>query len=260
MDYFVAPHGGELCNLVLDSEAAEQLKHDSKEFPSLTLTQRQLCDLELLVNGAFSPLAGFMGRADYESVVDKMRLADGTLWPVPIVLDVSSGLAEKLEKGSRIALRDGEGFMPAVLTVEDIWQPDKQREAEAVYGTTSDQHPGVRYLYEQVNDTYISGRIEGVQLPIHYDFESLWDTPEELRNLFKKMGWRRVVAFQTSKPMHRVHRELTLMNNQTGPRAGLVSGGRPVLHFNNNCPRRSATLAQQNRVGPRPGRGKSILE
>ena len=146
MEYFVAPHGGKLVNLLVDADRAEGLKTESQSFPSLTLSQRQVCDLELLMNGAFSPLTGFMGKAVYESVLDDMRLPDGTVWPVPVVLDVPEKFAEKLEKGMKIALRDAEGFMPAVLTVEDIWQPDKNREAEKVYNTSSDQHPGVRYL------------------------------------------------------------------------------------------------------------------
>ncbi len=133
MDHFVKPHGGVLVDLMVDADTAEQLKQESQHFPSLTLSQRQLCDLELLMNGAFSPLTGFMGQKDYDSVVNDLRLADGTLWPVPIVLDVPEKFAEKLEKGQKIALRDGEGFMPAVLTVEDIWQPDKAHEAEKVY-------------------------------------------------------------------------------------------------------------------------------
>ena len=210
MEYFVAPHGGKLVNLLVDADRAEGLKTESQSFPSLTLSQRQVCDLELLMNGAFSPLTGFMGKAVYESVLDDMRLPDGSVWPVPVVLDVPEKFAEKLEKGMKIALRDAEGFMPAVLTVEDIWQPDKNREAEKVYNTSSDQHPGVRYLNECVHPVYISGKIEGIQSPVHYDFESLWDTPEEMRALFKKMGWRRVVSFQTSKPMHRLQREITL--------------------------------------------------
>ncbi|HFD79171.1 MAG TPA: bifunctional sulfate adenylyltransferase/adenylylsulfate kinase [Gammaproteobacteria bacterium] len=210
MDHFVTPHGGKLVDLLVDADTAEALKTESQHFPSLTLSQRQVCDLELLMNGAFSPLRGFMGKADYESVVEDMRLADGTVWPVPIVLDVPEKFAEKLETGAKIALRDAEGFMPAVLTVEDIWQPDKEREAEKVYSTTSDKHPGVRYLKECVHPVYVSGRIEGIQLPAHYDFESFWDTPEEMRALFRKMGWRRVVSFQTSKPMHRLQREITL--------------------------------------------------
>ncbi len=210
MDYFVAPHGGELVNLLSDSDRAEALKKESQGFPSLTLSQRQICDLELLMNGAFSPLTGFMDQATYDAVVDDMRLPDGTVWPIPIVLDVPENFAAKLQRGSKIALRDAEGFMPAVLTVGDIWQPDKNREAERVYNTTSAQHPGVRYLHEAVNPYYVSGSIAGIQLPIHYDFESLWDSPEDMRALFQKMGWRRVVSFQTSKPMHRLQREITL--------------------------------------------------
>ena len=209
-EFFIQPHGGKLVNLLVDPDKAELLKTESQQYPSLTLTQRQVCDLELLMNGAFSPLTGFMNQADYEAVVDNLRLADGSVWPVPIVLDVDEVFAGKLQKGSKIALRDGEGFMPAVLTIEDIWRPDKVREAEKVYNTTSDDHPGVRYLHEVVKSVYISGRIEGIQSPVHHDFESFWDTPEELRALFRKKGWRRVVAFQTSKPMHRLQRDITL--------------------------------------------------
>jgi len=210
MEYFVPPHGGSLVNLLVEAERAELLKTESQGFPSLTLSQRQVCDLELLMNGAFSPLTGFMGQRDYESVVDTARLADGTVWPIPIVLDVADRFAAKLQAGTKIALRDQEGFMPAVLTVGDVWHPDKTREAERVYGTTSNHHPGVRYLHESVKPVYISGSIEGIQLPVHHDFESFWDTPEEMHVLFRKKGWRRVVAFQTSKPMHRLQRDITL--------------------------------------------------
>ncbi|HPE81244.1 MAG: bifunctional sulfate adenylyltransferase/adenylylsulfate kinase [Sedimenticolaceae bacterium] len=211
MTFKIAPHGSEyLVDLLADPERAEALKHESGAFPSVTLTQRQLCDLELLMNGAFTPLTGFMGQKAYEAVLDSLSLPDGTLWPVPIVLDVTEKFAEKLNPGDRVALRDGEGFMPAVLTVEDIWQPDRKHEAERVYGTSDPSHPGVRYLLSAVNPVYIGGRIEGVQAPVHHDFESLWDTPAEMRAQFSKLGWRRVVAFQTSKPLHRLQREITL--------------------------------------------------
>ena len=223
MDFFVPPHGGRLVNRLVDADSAEHLKDASKDFPSLTLTQRQTCDLELLLSGAFSPLESFLDKAAYDAVLDNMRLPDGTLWPMPIVLDVPAAFAAKLQPGLRIALRDAEGFMPAVLKVWDIWQPDKRREAQAVYGTTSDQHPGVRYLYEEVKDTYISGTLEGIQLPVHYEFQTLWDTPEELRALFAKMGWRKVVAFQTSKPMHRLQRDISLQ-------AAKDIGGHILLH------------------------------
>lgn len=210
MTEFVSALGGKLIDLRLDSRSAEVTKQESCDFPSITLSQRQFCDLELLVNGAFSPLTGFMGKKDYETVVEKSHLADGTLWPIPVVLDVPDGFADSLEVGQRVALCDGEGFMPAVMTIEDIWKADKGREAECVYGTTSKDHPGVRYLYEKVNNVYIGGRVESIQLSVHHDFENLWDGPRELRSLFNKMGWRRVVAFQTSKPLHRVQRDIIL--------------------------------------------------
>ena len=211
MTFRVPPHGSEqLVNLLLEPDAAEQLKSDAGAYPSITLSQRQMCDLELLMNGAFTPLTGFMGQAAYEAVLDSLSLPDGTLWPVPIVLDVGEAFAEKVSVGDRIALRDGEGFMPAVLTVEDIWRPDRRLEADRIYGTTDTEHPGVRYLLNAVNPVYLGGTVTGVQAPMHHEFESLWDTPEEMRGLFGKLGWRRVVAFQTSKPMHRLQRDLAL--------------------------------------------------
>ena len=210
MEYLTPPHGGTLCNLLVEPELAERLKNESGDFHSITLSQRQVCDLELILNGGYSPLRGFMTREEYESVLDNMHLPDGTLWPIPITLDVPSAVAEKMVAGDRVALRDGEGFMLAVLTVEDTWPLDKQSEADAVYGTNSTDHPGVRYLHEQVQDCCVGGAIEGIQLPGHGDFETLRDTPEELRHLFDKLGWRNVVAFNTSKPMHRLHREITL--------------------------------------------------
>jgi sulfate adenylyltransferase len=211
MSTAVPPHGGaELVDLLVDDDRAEALRQASGKTPSVTLSQRQLCDLELLMNGAFSPLRGFMNEQDYLGVVNDLSLADGTFWPIPIVLDVSEAQAETLQVGDRVALRDPEGFMPAVLTVESIWRPDRQREAERVYGTSDESHPGVRYLLNTVRPVYVGGRVEGVQAPMHHDFEALWDTPAEMRAAFAKMGWRRVVAFQTSKPMHRLQREITV--------------------------------------------------
>jgi sulfate adenylyltransferase len=210
MEYLIPPHGGKLCDLLVVDDQAESLKVESGDFLSVTLNQRQICDLELLLNGGFSPLTGFMGQEAYESVINRLRLPDGTLWSIPVTLDVPAAQAEKIEPGQKLALRDGEGFMLAVLSVEDKWQPDKQHEAREVYGTTSVAHPGVRHLLEQVNDIYIGGSLTGVQLPTHFDFETLRDTPEELRHLFVKMGWQNVVGFHSCKPMHRLHREITL--------------------------------------------------
>lgn len=210
MDHLIRPHGGQLQQLVVDEAHATILKKESQNFPSFILNQRQLCDLELLMNGGFSPLRGFMSQATYESVLQNLRLPEGLLWPMPINLDVPEELAGKLKTDDCLGLRDAEGFLLAVLRVTDIWKPDKKREAELVYGTSSPAHPGVHYLLDQTHGTYVGGEIEGIQLPLHYDFETLRDTPEELRHLFLKHGWRRVVAFNTSKPMHRLHRDITL--------------------------------------------------
>lgn len=210
MDHLIKPYGSDLRNLLVGETHATQLTRESQHFPSITLSQRQLCDLELLMNGAFSPLAGFMTRDVYESVLKDLRLPGGLLWPIPIVLDIPGALADKLEAGGYLGLNDPEGFMLAVLRIADKWKPDKKREAQLVYGTDSLNHPGVCYLHEQTHDTYVGGEIEGIQLPTHYDFETLRDTPEDLRHLFDKLGWRRVVAFHTSKPMHRLHQEITL--------------------------------------------------
>ena len=202
--------GQTVSDLLVDEATAEDLRQASLAFPSLTLSTRQQCDLELLINGGFSPLKGFMDRAAYDAVVAGCRLPDGALWPMPVVLDVDGDFAQKLEPGSKVALRDAEGFMPAVLTVTQVWEADKGQEAEGVYGTRSSDHPGVRYLYERVKSHYVGGTLEGMGILAHHEFENLWDTPKELRRLFRKMGWRRVIAFHTTDAMHKLHRRLIL--------------------------------------------------
>jgi sulfate adenylyltransferase len=210
-DHLIEPHGGRLVDPLVSAERAAELKAASRDWPSWDLTARQLCDLELLMNGSFSPLTGFLGRADHDSVCQGMRLADGTLWPIPITLDVPRAVAGTLAVGrSVLALRDPEGVMLACLRIEEMWEPDLRESAAAVYGSTDRAHPGVAYLLERTNPVYVAGRLEGVQLPAHYDFRSLRPTPAELRAEFAREGWRRVVAFQTRNPMHRGHCELTL--------------------------------------------------
>ena len=207
--HLIAPHGGELVNLIDPARGAE-LKAHSKEWPSWDLTGRQVCDVELLLSGGFSPLRGFMNRGDHEGVCHNMRLTSGVLWPMPITLDVTEDFAKSLKPGSsKVALRDGEGVMLAVLNVEDVWQPDRSAEAKSVFGTTSKAHPGADYTINRSNPWYVGGRLEGLQLPSHYDFRSLRLTPAELRAEFARLGWRRIVAFQTRNPMHRAHQELT---------------------------------------------------
>jgi sulfate adenylyltransferase len=208
--HLVAPHGGELVDLISLPERSAELKAHSREWPSWNLTARQLCDLELLLSGGFSPLQGFMTRRDYEGVCHSMRLASGVLWPMPITLDVSEEFARSLKPGSsKVALRDPEGVMLAVLHVEDVWQPDRKSEADLVFKSTSAAHPGVDYLLNKSNPWYVGGKLEGLQSPSQYDFRALRLTPAELRVEFARLGWRRVVAFQTRNPMHRAHVELT---------------------------------------------------
>ncbi len=195
--------------LFVSHESAQKLKAEAGDLPSWDLTQRQVCDLELLMNGGFNPLKGFLGQSDYDSVVEHMRLADGTLWPMPITLDVTQDFAETVEPGQDIALRDAEGVILAIMSVTDKWSPDKRREAARVYGADDLAHPAVNYLHHAAGPVYLGGPVTGIQPPVHYDFRARRDTPNELRAFFRKMGWRRIVAFQTRNPLHRAHQELT---------------------------------------------------
>ncbi len=203
------PHGGKLINLILDEESCKLQQQESLAMPSWDLSERQLCDIELLLNGGFSPLTGFMNQADYQSVLKNMRLTDGTLFPMPICLDVNAALAQNSTQGDKIALRDAEGVVIAILTVEDTWKIDKKAEALAVYATADDKHPAVNYLMHKAGEYYIGGKLAGLQLPTHYDYRHHRHTPAELRNKFKRLTWNKVVAFQTRNPMHRAHQELT---------------------------------------------------
>ena len=195
--------------LYVSHDSAQKLRADAGDLPSWDLTARQICDLELLMNGGFNPLKGFMGQADYDGVVENMRLADGTLWPMPITLDVSQKFADGIEPGQDIALRDPEGVILAILSVSDKWSPDKAREAAGVFGADDIAHPTVNYLHNTAGPVYLGGPITGIQPPVHYDFRGRRDTPNELRAYFRKLGWRRIVAFQTRNPLHRAHQELT---------------------------------------------------
>ena len=195
--------------LYVSSESAQKLKMEAADLPSWDLTPRQTCDLELLMNGSFNPLKGFLTEDDYNSVVHNMRLADGTLWPIPITLDVSQAFADSIETGQDIALRDQEGVILAILSISDSWTPDKPLEAERVFGANDSAHPAVNYLHNTAGPVYLGGAITGLQQPVHYDFRARRDTPNELRAYFRKVGWRRVVAFQTRNPLHRAHQELT---------------------------------------------------
>ena len=223
--------------LFVSYESAQKLKIEAGNLTSHDLTPRQICDLELLMNGGFNPLKGFLSEEDYNGVVENLRLADGTLWPMPITLDVSEDFAKGIEAGQDIALRDQEGVILATMTITDKWEPNKAREAEKVFGADDDKHPAVNYLHNQAGKIYLGGPVTGIQQPVHYDFRGRRDTPNELRAYFRKMGWRKVVAFQTRNPLHRAHQELTFRaaresqaNLLIHPVVGLTKPG-DVDHF-----------------------------
>ncbi|REK10149.1 MAG: bifunctional sulfate adenylyltransferase/adenylylsulfate kinase [Acidobacteria bacterium] len=209
-DHLTAPHGGTLVDRLVDAERAEELRAASRDWPSWTLSPRQLCDLELLLNGGFSPLDGFLDQAAFRKVCEEMRLPSGELWPIPVNLDVTPQAAEGLATGSKLALRDPEGVMLAVLDVSDVYEHDRELEAEKVFGTDDRNHPGVAHLYQRTNEISVGGRLEGLRLPSQYDYPMLRRTPARLRREFARLGWRKTVAFQTRNPMHRAHFELTL--------------------------------------------------
>lgn len=200
------PYGGTLVDLRVDDARAAEMKATAKDFASLTLDERGLCDLELLAVGAFSPLRGFLGRADYDRVVAESRLADGTLWPVPITLPVAPGSG--VEVGKPLALRDVYGNLLAFLHVDELYPYNKEAEVRGVYGTTDAGHPAVARLRDQPGH-YAAGRLEVIRIPPHLDFVELRRTPAELREHFHSLGWSRVVAFHARGPIHRAEEDLT---------------------------------------------------
>ncbi len=217
------PHGGGLVDLLVSPERATELKKRAAEWPDWQLTRRQLCDLELLACGGFSPLNSFLGEDDYLAVCQSMRLADGTLWPMPVTLDVPEEIAARAGSVGTLALRDAAGTLLAALHLTQAWVPDLQAEAMAVFGTTDTSHPGVEHLLRYTNPWYISGALEVLQPPEHLDFLSHRHTPAQLRAEFAHRGWVRVVAFQTRNPMHRAHQELTV-------RASLAEDANLLIH------------------------------
>lgn len=231
------PNQTPIPELYVSAEAAASLKDEAGSMPSWDLTPRQLCDLELLMNGGFNPLKGFLTQADYDGVVNDMRLTSGALWPMPINLDVSEKFADGLEPGTDIALRDQEGVILAIMSVTDKWTPNKSLEAEKVFGADDVAHPAVNYLHNVAGPVYLGGPIKGLQAPTHYDFRARRNTPNELRAMFKKLNWQRVVVFQTRNPLHRAHQELTFRaareaqaNLMIHPVVGMTKPG-DVDHF-----------------------------
>ena len=194
----------------MNDQSKDILKKKSINYPSWVLTDRQICDLEMILNGGVSPLGGFLGKDDYESVINDLRLNDGRLWPIPIMLDVPSEFAQSISIGNKITLKDKEGFSLAIMEITDIWEPDRIKEANLVFGTDDDSHPGVDYLLNECNPLYVGGTLDCIDFPHHYDYQHLRHTPEVLKQKFQEMGWNNIVAFQTRNPLHRAHVEMTL--------------------------------------------------
>ena len=254
----ITPHGEKLCNLIQDEKYLNKFNKDILQLKSWTLSDRQLCDIEMILNGGFSPLDGFMNRKDYNSVCEKMRLENNLLWPIPITLDINDELVDTLEINEEIALRDKEGFVIAILTIDDIWTPDKEKEAQQIYQTTDIFHPGVNTLLNETHSTYVGGRLKGIQYPKHYDYPNLRHTPQQLRESFDNWGWNNIIAFQTRNPMHRAHIELTkrALNEKNAkllihPVVGLTKPGdvnhytrvRCYKHIMNKYPENMAALS-----------------
>ena len=216
----IQPYGGKLVDLLAVGEERESIMSRATLLPRLQLTQRNLCDLELLATGAFSPLRKFMGKDDYLSVLESMRLANGTLFPIPITLTVAPN--PNISEGAEIALADEHNDLLAIMRVEEIFEWNRKREAKLAYGTTDPRHPLVAEM-EKWGELCISGEMQVVRLPKYYDFRRLRLTPAEVRARLTELGHERVVAFQTRNPMHRAHEEMT-------KRAMQQIGGALLLH------------------------------
>lgn len=204
------PHGKKLVNLLVGNDRIKPLKDISFNLKDIILNDRQICDFELIATGAFSPLNGFMVRSNYESVLDRMRLQNGLVWPIPICLDVSKIQADNLEAGQSVTIRDQEGFLLAIMHLEDIFLIDKKKEAKLLFGTQDIGHPGVNYLFNNTGDYYIGGKLDVLSLPLHADFRQIRQTPKEVRGVYKKLGWKKVVGFHTRHPIHKPQFEITI--------------------------------------------------
>ncbi len=198
------PHGGRLVDLLVPADEAASLRQEAQALPAIQLSSRSLSDLELLATGGYSPLDGFMTRADYESVVTEMRLSSGVVWPMPITLPVRDETAAALREGQRVALTDEDGVILAIMDVREKFRYDKRLEARLVYRTEDEAHPGVAALYAQ-GDTLLGGPVRALATPAHGDFLQYRLTPAQTRAEFAARGWRTVVGFQTRNPVHRAH-------------------------------------------------------
>lgn len=204
----ISPYGGKLVNLLVSEEERKEWKERIAELKSLQIGNRFVCDLELLATGAFSPLDRFMGKEDYERVVKEMRLKNGLLFPIPIILPVKKEFVKEIKEGEWIVIRDEYNVPLAVMRVEEIYERDPEKEAKEVLKTLDLYHPLVPELLSW-GEYCISGELKVINLPQYFDFPEYRLTPSQTRALLEDMGYENVVAFQTKNPLHRVHEELT---------------------------------------------------
>ena len=200
----IRPHGGILVNRIAVGEAREELLRKAAEFPELVLNRQQLGELENIATGLYSPLEGFLDELNYYSVINEMRLGDGTVWTMPIVLDVSEEEARSLRVGTQVALKGADGKIYGILDLEDKYVPDLISEAEQVYQTIDDRHPGVANLYNR-GEVLLGGKVTLLNRLQYREFNEYRKDPAQVRELFARMGWKTIVGFQTRNPIHRAH-------------------------------------------------------
>jgi sulfate adenylyltransferase len=198
------PHGGTLINRIAEGAEREQLLEKAKNLFQIEISNWALSDLELIAIGAFSPLTGFLEKEDYESVVHRMRLANGTIWSIPITLAVEEEVAVQIKEGDTVALKGADGIIYALQTVNSIYTVDQEIEAKNVYKTDEIEHPGVRKLYERPS-TYLGGPIRLLNRPKERPFPQFYFDPKDTREIFAQKGWKTIVGFQTRNPVHRAH-------------------------------------------------------
>ena len=216
----ITPYGGKLVNQVVTGQEREELIAESSLYPSIKISQRAVCDLEMIATGAFSPLDRFMGKADYQRVLTEMRLSDGILFPIPITLTIDS--EELPTRSEYINLHDSHNNLLAIMRIEEFFRWDPGMEARLVYSTADHRHPMISEMIRW-GDFCVSGELRIINLPKYYDFSDLRHTPAQVRDILDSMGHSDVVAFQTRNPMHRIHEELT-------KRAAAEVGGSLLIH------------------------------
>jgi sulfate adenylyltransferase len=202
----IAPHGGELVDLLLPATEADRAKEEAGHLPKVAIGNRELSDLEMMAVGALSPLTGFQGEKDYWSVIDEMHLSNGLPWTIPVTLSLSEDEAKRIGGTTSVALTHGDHVM-AILDVQEVYRRDKEREAQSVFRTTETEHPGVRALHA-AGDFVAAGPVRVLRLPDHHTFQEYRLTPADTRASFVERGWKTVVGFQTRNPVHRAHEYL----------------------------------------------------